>query len=433
MDDEHLSETVRLEYRFLDLRRPQMQKNLRLRYRTAMAVRNFLDREGFHRHRDADAHALDAGRRARLSRAFARAPRAVLRAAAVAAAVQAAADDRGLRPLLPDRQVLPRRGPARRPAARVHADRYRNVVPQRRRRSSSSWKSSCARCSRTCSTSICRTLFRAWATTRRWRYTARTSRILRIALTLTELTDLLKNVEFKVFRDAAQLKGGRVAALRVPGGGALTRGEIDGYTEFVKIYGARGPRLYQGECARQRRGRSAVADTQVPVAGRHRADPRAHGARDGDLVFFGADKAKVVNDALGALRLKIGHERGLAESGWRPLWVLDFPMFEWDEQENRWSAMHHPFTSPADGHEDLLETDPGARARESARHRAERLGNRRRLGAHPSPGRAVEGLSRAQHQRRGSGSESSASCSRRCNTARRRTAASRSASIAWSR
>ena len=135
MDDETLSEQVRLEYRFLDLRRLPMQKNLRLRYRVAMAVRRYLDAAGLHRYRNADAHKVDARGRARLPRALPRASRRILRAAPVAAALQAVVDDRGLRPLLPDREVLPRRGPARRPAARVHPDRHRNLVSRARSRS----------------------------------------------------------------------------------------------------------------------------------------------------------------------------------------------------------------------------------------------------------------------------------------------------------
>jgi aspartyl-tRNA synthetase len=183
---------------------------------------------------------------------------------------------------------------------------------------------------------------------------------LRVALTLTELTDVVKDVEFKVFREAAQAKGGRVAALRVPGGGALSRSEIDTYTEFVKVYGAKGL-AYIKVNARDK----GVDGLQSPIL--KFLEPAVieqilerTGAADGDLVFFGADRAKVVNDSLGALRLKVGHERGLAEAGWRPLWVVDFPMFERDEQENRWNAMHHPFTSPAEGHEKLLESDPGS-------------------------------------------------------------------------
>jgi aspartyl-tRNA synthetase len=187
---------------------------------------------------------------------------------------------------------------------------------------------------------------------------------LRIALTLTELTDLVKDVEFKVFREAAGLKDGRVAALRVPGGGVLTRGEIDGYTEFVKIYGAKGLAYIKVNALEK-----GVEGLQSPILKFLSPEVTAQmiertGARNGDVVFFGADKAKVVNDALGALRLKIGHDRGLVEGGWRPLWVLDFPMFEWDDEAKRWSAMHHPFTSPAKGHEDLLEGAPErARAR----------------------------------------------------------------------
>jgi aspartyl-tRNA synthetase len=183
---------------------------------------------------------------------------------------------------------------------------------------------------------------------------------LRIALELTELTDVVRDVEFKVFREAAQQKGGRVAALRLPGGGSLTRGEIDAYTEYVRVYGAKGLAYIKVNTLA-----AGVEGLQSPILKFLSSDVvkqilERTQARDGDLIFFGADKAKVVNDSLGALRLKIGHERGLAEAGWRPLWVVEFPMFEWDEQGGRWGAMHHPFTSPADGHEDLLESDPAA-------------------------------------------------------------------------
>jgi aspartyl-tRNA synthetase len=181
---------------------------------------------------------------------------------------------------------------------------------------------------------------------------------LRVPLVLTELTDVMKDVEFKVFREAAQRPGGRVAALRVPGGGALTRKEIDDYTVFVAIYGAKGLAYIKVNSLS-----SGIDGLQSPIL---KFLPEAvitaiierTAAEDGDLIFFGADKAQVVSEALGALRAKVGHDRGLAESGWKPLWVVDFPMFERDEEENRWKALHHPFTSPADGHEDLLETDP---------------------------------------------------------------------------
>ena len=171
----------------------------------------------------------------------------------------------------------------------------------------------------------------------------------------------MKNVAFKVFSGPAGTPGGRVAGLRVPGGAALTRSEIDAYTEFVKIYGARGLAYIKVNDASQlnESGLQSPIVKNLSEAALKAAIDRS-GAKNGDLIFFGADKAKVVNEALGALRAKLGHERGFAEKGWRPLWVLDFPMFEWDEEEKRWNAMHHPFTSPADGHEDRLESDPGA-------------------------------------------------------------------------
>jgi aspartyl-tRNA synthetase len=173
------------------------------------------------------------------------------------------------------------------------------------------------------------------------------------------------DVAFKVFSGPAT-SGGRVAALRVPGGSvgksALTRGEIDGYTEFVKIYGARGLAYIKVNDA----SKLNEEGLQSPrVKNLHEAALKTiverTGAQSGDLIFFGADKTKIVNDALGALRTKLGHEKGYVDgSAWRPLWVVDFPMFEYDEENKRWSACHHPFTSPKDGHEALMATDPGA-------------------------------------------------------------------------
>jgi aspartyl-tRNA synthetase len=155
------------------------------------------------------------------------------------------------------------------------------------------------------------------------------------------------------------MEGGRVAALKVPGGGSLSRKEIDDYTAFVGIYGAKGLAYIKvNEVAKGRDGLQSPIVKNLDDAALKAIIERT-GATDGDLIFFGADKGKVVNEALGALRAKVGHERGLAESGWKPLWVVDFPMFERDEENNRWAALHHPFTSPADGHEDLLSSDPG--------------------------------------------------------------------------
>jgi aspartyl-tRNA synthetase len=165
-----------------------------------------------------------------------------------------------------------------------------------------------------------------------------------------------------VFREAAQLKDGRVAALCVPGGTTLSRKEIDDYTEFVKIYGARGLAYIKLETSTQDGAGPGLSSPILKYLRPEITDEivKRTGAVGGDLIFFGADRAKVVNDALGALRVKLGHQRGLAIPGWQPLWVLDFPMFEWDDDAKRWNAMHHPFTAPADGHDDLLDTDPGS-------------------------------------------------------------------------
>ena len=187
---------------------------------------------------------------------------------------------------------------------------------------------------------------------------------LRVKLAFTELTDVMKDVDFKVFSAAANSDGGRVVALRVPGGGEMTRSEIDGYGQFVAIYGARGLAWIKvNDAAKGREGLQSPIVKNLHDAAIAAIVGRT-GACSGDLVFFGADRAKVVNDAIGALRTKIGHSdfgrrNGLLESGWKPLWVTDFPMFEYDEEDARWVAVHHPFTSPKDGHEDLMEADPG--------------------------------------------------------------------------
>jgi aspartyl-tRNA synthetase len=181
----------------------------------------------------------------------------------------------------------------------------------------------------------------------------------------TELTDVMADVDFKVFSSAATMAGGRVVALRVKGGAEISRGEIDAYTEVVKIYGAKGLAWIKvNDAAKGREG------LQSPIVKNLHDKAIAEvlartGAADGDLIFFGADKAKVVNDSMGALRLKVGHSdfgkaHGLFEDKWAPLWVVDFPMFERDDDEGRWNAVHHPFTAPKDGHEDLMDTDPGA-------------------------------------------------------------------------
>ena len=186
---------------------------------------------------------------------------------------------------------------------------------------------------------------------------------LRVKLEFTELTDVMKDVDFKVFSAPATSAGGRVVALRVPSGGEMSRGEIDGYTDFVKIYGAKGLAWIKvNEVSKGRDGLQSPIVKNLHDAAIQAILQRT-GAANGDIIFFGADKAKVVNDAIGALRLKIGHsefgrKHGLMQDRWAPLWVVDFPMFEYDEEAKRYNAVHHPFTAPKDGHEDWMVTAP---------------------------------------------------------------------------
>jgi aspartyl-tRNA synthetase len=182
---------------------------------------------------------------------------------------------------------------------------------------------------------------------------------LRIALELVDVADLVRDCDFKVFAAPAKDPRGRVAALRVPGGGAMPRSQIDACTEWVTRYGAKGLAYIKvNEAARGREG------LQSPII-KFLSDAALAGilertqAADNDLIFFGADVARVVNDALGALRLKIGQELKLVRGGWQPLWVFDFPMFEWDAEEKRWVAMHHPFTAPKNDDPAALRAAPG--------------------------------------------------------------------------
>jgi aspartyl-tRNA synthetase len=363
MDDDNLSETVRLENRVLDLRRPQMQMNLRLRHRTAMAVRTFLDAHGF----------IDI-ETPMLTRSTPEGARDYLVPSRVHSGEFFAL------PQSPQlfKQMLMIAG----------FDRYYQIVKCFRDEDlradrqpeftqidvETSFLNQLEITSlmEELIVSVFKTVldvelpspFPRMAYDEAMELYGSDKPDLRVPLKLTELTGTMRDVEFKVFRDAAHLKDGRVAALCLPQGGELTRKEIDDYTEFVKIYGARGLAYIKVNALAQ-----GSAGLQSPIL---KFLPEAvvktilerTGARDGDLIFFGAGKAKVVNEALGALRVKLGHERGLLETGWRPLWVLDFPMFEWDEEAKRWNAMHHPFTAPADGHEDLLHKAPGkARAK----------------------------------------------------------------------
>ena len=358
MDDENLTETVRLEYRYMDLRRPAMQKNLRLRYRVAMAVRKFLDVHGF----------IDI-ETPMLTKSTPEGARDYLVPSRVHAGEFFAL------PQSPQlfKQLLMISG----------FDRYYQITK--------CFRDEDLRADRQpeftqidIETSflgvpeiilmmeeLVRTLFEEVLDVKlpnpfpRLTYSEAMSKYgsdkpdLRVPLTLTELTDVMKEVEFKVFREAAQLEGGRVAALKVPAGGALSRKEIDDYTQFVAIYGAKGlayikvNEIDKGMDGLQSPILKFLGETVVKII------LERTGAKDGDLIFFGADKAKIVNEALGQLRAKVGHDRGLAENGWRPAWVVEFPMFDWNEDEKRWDALHHPFTSPMDGHEEFLEREPG--------------------------------------------------------------------------
>jgi aspartyl-tRNA synthetase len=182
---------------------------------------------------------------------------------------------------------------------------------------------------------------------------------MRTDLELIDVADLMAGVEFKVFAGPANDPNGRVAALRLPEGGKLSRKDIDEYTKFVGVYGAKGLAYIKV---------NAIADgvegLQSPIL-KFLPDDVAMsimqrtGAQDGDIVFFGADKTSIVNEALGALRVKLAEDLGLMNADWKPLWVVDFPMFEWDEGSNRWHALHHPFTAPKTDQIDLLESDPG--------------------------------------------------------------------------
>ncbi len=183
---------------------------------------------------------------------------------------------------------------------------------------------------------------------------------LRCSLELVDVADLLQDIEFKVFAGPAKDPKGRVAALRLPGGGRLSRKEIDEYTKFVGIYGARGLAYIKvNELANGANGLQSPILKFIPDEAVMEIMART-GAEDGDIIFFGADRAHVVNEALGALRVKLAEDLGLMEEAWRPLWVVDFPMFEWDEESGRWHALHHPFTAPKAEHVDRLESDPGA-------------------------------------------------------------------------
>jgi len=363
LDDDNLSETTRLTHRVLDLRRPQMQHNLRLRYRVAIEARKYLDEQGF----------ID-----------------------IETPMLTKSTPEGARDYLVPSRVnagqffaLPQSPQLFKQLLMVaNFDRYYQITK--------CFRDEDLRADRQpeftqidCETSflgeqeirdlfedMIRHIFKTTIDVELdakfpvMPYSEAMARFgsdkpdLRVQLEFTELTDAMKDVDFKVFSTPANAKDGRVAALRVPKGGELSRGDIDGYTEFVRIYGAKG--LAWIKVNERAKGRDGL---QSPIVKNlHDASIAAilerTGAEDGDIIFFAADRAKVVNDSLGALRLKIGHSEfgkanGLVQAGWKPLWVVDFPMFEYDDEDARYVAAHHPFTSPKDEHLEYLETDPG--------------------------------------------------------------------------
>jgi aspartyl-tRNA synthetase len=359
IDDENISESVRLEHRVLDLRRPTMQKNLRLRHKAATSARRYLDLHGF----------ID-----------------------IETPVLYKSTPEGAREfLVPSRihhgqfYALPQSPQLFKQMLMMAGfDRYYQIVKCFRDEDlradrqpeftqidiETSFMDELA--IREIMEGLVRTIFHeslgveladpfpVMTFADAMRDYGSDKPDLRVPLKLTELTMLMKQVDFKVFRAAADLPDGRVAALCVPGGGTLSRKEIDDYTTFVAVYGARGLAYIK------------VNDTAQPVeqglqspivkflpAGILQEIIARTGAQNGDLIFFCADREKVVNDSLGALRSRVGHDCKLAQPGWRPLWVVDFPMFEYSDESKSWGARHHPFTAPKDGHEDLFETDPG--------------------------------------------------------------------------
>ena len=365
IDDENLSETTRLTHRVLDLRRPYMQNNLMLRYRVAMEVRKFLDANGF----------VD-----------------------IETPMLTKSTPEGARDYLVPSRVhdgqffaLPQSPQLFKQLLMVAGfDRYYQITK--------CFRDEDLRADRQpeftqidIETSFLteediRAMFQGMITTvfkntigvdlgefpvmtyqDAMRLYGSDKPDLRVNLQFAELTDVMKDVDFKVFSGAATMKGGRVVALRVPGGsvegGGISRGEIDAYTEFVKIYGAKGLAYIRvNDLSKGRDGLQSPIVKNIHDAALAAVLERT-GAQNGDLIFFGADKEKIVNDAIGALRIKIGHsefgkKNGLFTAGWRPMWVVDFPMFEFDEENQRYTAVHHPFTAPKPGHEDWMVSAP---------------------------------------------------------------------------
>ena len=362
LDDDNLSETTRLTHRVLDLRRPYMQNNLMLRYRVAMETRKFLDGNGFidietpMLTKSTPEGARDYLVPSRVNEgmffALPQSPQLFKQLLMVAGfdryyQITKCFRDEDLRA---DRQ--PEFTQIDIETSFMGEQEIRDVFQEM--------------ISNIFLTVLNTDLgaFPVMAYAEAMHRYGSDKPDLRVDLEFTELTELMADVDFKVFSAPATTPGGRVVALRVPGGAEISRSEIDAYTEFVKIYGAKGLAWIKvNDAGKGRDGLQSPIVKNLHDAAIAEILKRT-GAQNGDILFFGADKAKVVNDSIGALRLKIGHspfgkKTGLFTKGWKPLWVVDFPMFEYDEDAKRWTAVHHPFTAPKDGHEDWMDTDPG--------------------------------------------------------------------------
>ncbi len=361
LDDDNLSELVRLEHRYIDLRRPAMQENMKLRYRVSKVIRDYLDDKGFIEietpmlNRSTPEGARDYLVPSRIHHgeffALPQSPQLFKQLLMVAGfdryfQITKCFRDEDLRA---DRQ--PEFTQIDLETSFLEENDIMDIVEEMIRQMLKKVQN-----------------VDLPAQFQRMPYAEAMSRYgsdkpdMRVTLEITELSDVMKDVDFKVFSGPANSDNGRVAAIRVPKGAEISRKEIDAYTEFVKIYGAKGLAYIKVNDATKLNEEGL----QSPIVKNiHETALKAiierTGAQDGDIVFFGADTTKIVNEALGALRQKVGHDKGHVDGrAWAPLWVVDFPMFEHDEENNRWNALHHPFTSPKDGHEELLASNPGA-------------------------------------------------------------------------
>lgn len=364
IDEENISENVRLTHRVIDLRRPQMQQNLRLRYQVAMGVRRYLDEQGFidietpvlTRSTPEGARDYLVPSRVHPGEFFAlpQSPQLFKQLLMVAGfdryyQITKCFRDEDLRA---DRQ--PEFTQIDLETSFLNEDEIMSITEGMAKQV---FKDALG---------VDLGDFPRMPFSEAMFYYGSDKPDMRVSLKFTELTDVMKTEEFKVFRGAADMQDGRVVALRVPNGAKLSRKDIDEYTKFVGIYGAKGLAYIKvNDVSNLSNGEES--GLQSPIVkflseGCLKTIIERTGAQNGDLIFFGADKAKIVNEAIGALRVKIGHEHGAADGyfvdEWKPLWVVDFPMFEYDEENQRYAAMHHPFTSPKAGHEDLMATNP---------------------------------------------------------------------------